>query len=112
MYEQNDPRMASVTALTDTVCLGLSRAVFRSALSSARFAELLYTVINQRKKARKKRQIEHHSRYIYIFMYEVEHSLRYIYIHIYVYIYQVEIGRSNTSLILTPVTLISFAGIK
>mmetsp|Transcript_20171 Transcript_20171/g.19484 ORF Transcript_20171/g.19484 Transcript_20171/m.19484 type:complete len:2393 (+) Transcript_20171:111-7289(+) len=58
----NDPRMASVTALTDTVCLGLSRAVFRSALSSARFAELLYTVINQRKKARKKRQIENHSR--------------------------------------------------
>ena len=55
-FLQNNPRMASVIAIVPSICLSLSKTVFRNALSEESFAAVLSTVLNQRKKARKRRQ--------------------------------------------------------
>ena len=53
---QNNPRMASVVASVPSICLSLSKTVFRNALSEDSFAAVLSTVLAQRRKARKRRQ--------------------------------------------------------
>lgn len=56
LLPQNNPRMASVVASVPSICLSLSKTVFRNALSEDSFAAVLSTVLAQRKKARKRRQ--------------------------------------------------------
>ena len=48
--------MASVVASVPSICLSLSKTVFRNALSEDSFAAVLSTVLAQRRKARKRRQ--------------------------------------------------------
>ena len=55
-FLQNNPRMASVVANCPSICLSLTKTVFRNALSAESFAKVLSTVLDERKKARKRRQ--------------------------------------------------------
>jgi CRP-like cAMP-binding protein len=48
--------MASVVAIVPSICLSLTKTVFRNALSAESFSKVLSTVLDERKKARKRRQ--------------------------------------------------------
>lgn len=54
----DEPRVASVISIKNTICLCLSKAVFRSALSDETFNEVLQEVLSKRKEIRKQREKE------------------------------------------------------
>ncbi|RYH24737.1 cyclic nucleotide-binding domain-containing protein [archaeon] len=52
----DEPRVASVISIKSTICLSLSKSVFRSALSDETFNEVLTDVLSKRKEIRKQRE--------------------------------------------------------
>ncbi len=52
----DEPRVASVISIKNTICLCLSKQVFRSALSDETFNEVLTDVLSKRKEVRKQRE--------------------------------------------------------
>lgn len=52
----DEPRVASVISIKTTICLSLSKSVFRSALSDETFHEVLNEVLSKRKEIRKQRE--------------------------------------------------------
>lgn len=45
----DEPRVASVISIKNTICLSLSKSVFRTALSDETFNEVLTEVLSKRK---------------------------------------------------------------